>query len=347
MNSSSVRRSFLLAFTFAFSSCAAPNPQTSLTGRTIRVFAVGDYVLPRFSPDGQLLAISEVLADTVHETTQILMMDLRRGVVDTVLPAEAATKYATYKAYVSHFEWLSDSSLLASIPDGDVGVEMVTFDVRSKRIIHQEHHEGDEDSVPSYQPLADSLGALYPDVGTSRASPSKVFGSALDWPTVRVRSALLLQKRYEGVDFDFWLYRLDRPEATRILQLSGGTRASLAGGFGTARDVIFAAGNDTLTLYRWRSGRIETLIQIPVRPQASSLSVRRQRGDSVWFILSVHPSYERGNNPAFLYDGERLLRLADYADLNDFDVHLATRRIAFVYWDGTQRHLAVKELLAK
>jgi len=48
-----------------------------------------------------------------------------------------------------------------------------------------------------------------------------------------------------------------------------------------------------------------------------------------------------------LYDGERLLPFADYAELADFDVHPATRRIAFVYWDGTQRHLAVKELVPK
>jgi hypothetical protein len=340
-------RCILLALTAACSSGAVAGAQTSLTGRTIRLFAIGDYVLPRFSPSGQLLAISEVLADTVHENTQILILDMRRGVVDTLLPAEAAAKYATYKAYVSDFEWLSDSSLLAWIPDGDVGAAVVTFNVRSKRIMHEEHHEGEEDSVPPYQLLADSLGKLYPDVAPSGASPSDVFGSALGWPTVRVRSAVLLQKRYAGVDDDVWLYRLDRPEAKRILPLSGGPRASLAGGFATARDLIFAAGSDTLGLYRWRSGRLETLMQISVRPQASSLSVRRQRGDSVWFILMLHQSYEHGNNPAFLYDGERLVPLVEYANLADFDVHPATRRIAFVYWDGAQRHLAVKELVTK
>jgi len=338
---------FLLALTSALSSGAVASAQTFLTGRTIRLFTAGDYVLPRFSPSGQLLAISEVLADTGHENTQILILNLGRRAVDTLLPAQAAAKYATYKAYVSDFEWLNDSSLLAWIPDGDVGAAAVTFNVRSKRIILEEHHEGEEDSVPPYQSLADSLGNLYPDVAPSRASPSDVFGSALSWPTVRVRSAVLLQKRYAGVDDDVWLYCLDRPEAKRILPLPGGPRASLAGGFATARDVIFAAGSDTLGVYRWRSGRLETLMQIAVRPQTSRLSVRRQRGDSVWFVLRVHQSYERGHNPAFLYDGERLLPLADYTDLADFDVHPATRRIAFVYWDGAQRHLAVKELVTK
>jgi hypothetical protein len=33
--------------------------------------------------------------------------------------------------------------------------------------------------------------------------------------------------------------------------------------------------------------------------------------------------------------------------LTDFDAHLPTRRIALVYWDGPQRHVAVKELLIR
>ena len=343
----SIERSFVLTLVSALSYGAVASAQTSLTGRTIRVLTVGDYVLPRFSPNGQLLAISQVLADTGLENTQILILNMRRSGIDTLLSAAAAAKYATYKAYVSDFEWPNDSCLLAWIPDGDVGAAAVTFNVRSHRIIHEEQHEGEEDSVPPYQPLADSLATLYPDAGPARASPSDVFGSALSWPTVRARSAVLLQKRYAGVDDDVWLYRLDRPEAKRILQLSGGPRASLAGGFATARDIIFAAGSDTLGLYRWRAGHLETLRQFPARPQASNLSVRLQRGDSVWFILRVHPPYEHGNNPAFLYDGERLLPLADYRYLADFDVHPATHRIAFVYWDGEQRHLAVKELLPR
>src|SRR3989449_7744560 len=38
--------------------------------------------------------------------------------------------------------WLSDTSLLAWIPDGDVGVTAVTFNVRTRGILHEEHHEG-------------------------------------------------------------------------------------------------------------------------------------------------------------------------------------------------------------
>ena len=93
--------------------------------------------------------------------------------------------------------------------------------------------------------------------------------------------------------------------------------------------------------------RLTTLVSVPVKPQASSLSLRAQRRDSVWFVLTLHPSYERGGNRVFLYDGERLLSLGDYQELVDADVHLVRHRIAFLYWDGGQRHVVVKELLLK
>src|SRR6266571_1202083 len=285
------QRFLVLALGATLSSSAAATAQTSPTGRTITELSAGDYVWPKFSPSGRLLAVSQVLADSAGENTQILILDMRRGVLDTLLSAKAAAKYATYKAYVRDFQWLSDTSLLAWIPDGDVGVTAVTFNVRTRSILHEEHHA--------------------------------------------------------GVDDDVWLYRLDRRQAVRVLRQPEPASADLRGGFVAGQDVIFAVGSDTLTLYRLRSGRLRALTRIPAHPQQSGLALRARRPGDVLFIVTVHPPYERGHNPAFWYHGERLLALADYAELADFDVHLPTRRIAFVYWHGEQRHLAVKELLTK
>jgi len=77
---------------------------------------------------------------------------------------------------------------------------------------------------------------------------------------VHGRAFVLLQKRFAGVDDDVWLYRLDRREAILVLPLTGGVRASLAGGFVAGRDLIFAAGTDTVTLYRYRNARLTTLV---------------------------------------------------------------------------------------
>ena len=122
----------MLALGATLSSSAAATAQTSLTGRTITELRAGDYVWPKFSPSGRLLAVSQVLADSAGENTQILILDMRRGVLDTLLSAKAAAKYAVYKAYVRDFQWLSDTSLLAWIPDGDVGATAVTFNVRTR-----------------------------------------------------------------------------------------------------------------------------------------------------------------------------------------------------------------------
>ncbi len=126
------QRFLVLALGATLSSSAAATAQTSPTGRTITELRAGDYVWPKFSPSGRLLAVSQVLADSAGENTQILILDMRRGVLDTLLSAKAAAKYATYKAYVRDFQWLSDTSLLAWIPDGDVGVTAVTFNVRTR-----------------------------------------------------------------------------------------------------------------------------------------------------------------------------------------------------------------------
>jgi len=346
-----MRPTYALGFALssgALFTCSAPLSSQSLIGRTTAELSAGDYVLPRFSPSGRFLVVSQVLADTATENTQILLLDLGRGLLDTLLPAKAAAKYATYKSYVSDFRWMGDTILHASIPDGDVGATEVALDVRSRSILHEEHQEGgDEDPLAPYRALADSLGHLYPGVAPPGANANDVFGSGLSWPMVHGRDFVLLQKRFAGVDDDVWLYRLDRPEAVLVLRLTGGVRASLAGGFVAGRDLIFAAGSDTLTLYRYRNARLTTLFSVPVSPQASSLSLRAQRRDSVWFVLTLHPSYERGGNRVFLYDGERLLSLGDYQELVDADVHLVRHRIAFLHWDGVQRHVVVKELLLK
>ncbi len=210
----------------ALLTCSAPLSSQSLIGRTTAELSAGDYVLPRFSPSGRFLVVSQVLADTATENTQILLLDLGRGLLDTLLPAKAAAKYATYKSYVSDFRWMGDTILHASIPDGDVGVTEVALDVRSRSILHEEHQEGgDEDPLAPYRALADSLGHLYPGVAPPGVSASDVFGSGLSWPMVHGRAFVLLQKRFAGVDDDVWLYRLDRREAILVLPLTGGVRA--------------------------------------------------------------------------------------------------------------------------
>ena len=149
------QRFLVLALGATLSSSAAATAQTSLTGRTITQLRVGDYVLPRFSPSGRLLAISQVLADSAGENTQILILDMRRGVLDTLLAANAAARYAVYKAYVSALTWLGDTALIATIPDGDVDAAVVTLSLRARRILREDHLEAGLDEWPPL--LADSL----------------------------------------------------------------------------------------------------------------------------------------------------------------------------------------------
>ena len=304
----------------------------------------GDYVLPRFSPSGRLLAVSQVIADTSSENTQVLIVDLARRSVDTLLTADSAAKYGVYKSYVSDFQWGGDTTLHASIPDGDVGVTELTFDVRSRKIIEQTQEEGgDDDTAPPYRAVAESLARIYPEIAP-HGDPVDVFEASLAWPTVKTPSLVLLQHRYHGLDDNVWQYRLDRKDATRVLVLSDGIHASLAGGFQSGGDVVFAVAAGRATLYRYREGQLTTLLSGPAQPQQSSLQVRAQHGDSVWFLLSFFPSYMPGRNEFLMYDGDSLHRLDGNREVADADVYLPGRRAAILVWDHGERHVLVAQL---
>ena len=62
------------------------------------------------------------------------------------------------------------------------------------------------------------------------------------------------------------------------------------------------------------------------------------------FLIRTHAPYERGDNPLFLFDGSKLFRVRDYAELYDAAVDPSGRRIAFCHWVRDQRHIEVREL---
>ena len=62
------------------------------------------------------------------------------------------------------------------------------------------------------------------------------------------------------------------------------------------------------------------------------------------FLIRTHAPYDRGDNPLYVFDGSKLFRVRDYAELHDAAVDPAGRRIAFCHWVGDQRHIEVREL---
>ena len=76
----------------------------------------------------------------------------------------------------------------------------------------------------------------------------------------------------------------------------------------------------------------------------SWIEVKHVSSSKVIFLLRTHETFDRGDNPLFIFDGTKLLRIKEYSELHDAAVDPAGRRIAYCYWAGDKRHIAVKEL---
>jgi Tol biopolymer transport system component len=111
----------------------------------------GDYVHPKFSPDGKLLAYSRVILEKSRdgnntEYTEVLIMDLTTGKIKKLLDPEASKKYAVYKAYVSDLEWKNNRECIVTVSDGDVGASILTIDSLKQKVINTEYVDGGIDS---------------------------------------------------------------------------------------------------------------------------------------------------------------------------------------------------------
>ena len=79
-------------------------------------------------------------------------------------------------------------------------------------------------------------------------------------------------------------------------------------------------------------------------PDHSWIEVKHRSSERVVFLVRTDASSERGDNPLFIFNGDRLLQVKEYPLLHDAAVDPAGQRIAFCYWDGERRHIAIKEL---
>jgi len=168
----------------------------------------------------------------------------------------------------------------------------------------------------------------------------------LEWPTVRGPGFILLQKKYWNVDHDIWIYHLDRTEAVRVLALPN-SPGTIAGGAVLGSGILFAAesSDDTVSLYWWREQQLDTLRSFAASRQQARVLVRGRDSQRIWFILQLHPTYERGDNPVFVFDGRYLRSVTNrYSETYDFDIHTPSQRYAIAYWSGSERHVTVHQL---
>ncbi len=100
---------------------------------------------------------------------------------------------------------------------------------------------------------------------------------------------------------------------------------------------------DAIHLYLKRKDALLQVIRLSVRGD-STLEVKHQSPERTIFFVRTYASYEKGNQPLFRFDGERLTQSTDYTQLYDVAIDRQGRRIAFCFWEGDNRHIVVKTL---
>ncbi len=319
-------------------------------GDTLASLQAGDFVHPTFSPSGERLALSQVVVEEKFENTQLLVLDIESGRLDTLLAADAARRYGYYAAYVSEFEWLGEDRLAATILDGDVNGTVVTLDLASGTVIDELYleDEADFELPPERQRLAERLFQLYPAIRPKREATARVFESALrSYAVIFGDTAAILQKSYAGFDNHVWYYSARDSLAFPIVELPGRAIAAFGGGVAVGNAAAFAVRRDSVAeLYIYEGGRSARLAtRAPLGRQTPVVRVRQRDAEAAWFIVQAYQPYEEGHNPAFRFDGSSLEELGDYERLHDFDVNLAAGRIAFAYWEDGRRKVVVKKLV--
>ena len=322
---------------------AAPVEEIQISGKAVATIRNGDYVHPTFSPDGKFLAYSKVIVRRDFENTEVLLYRLSTGKTSVLLNSQRARKYGTYKAYVSDMTWTSPRRLAVVISDGDVDSTRLTFDPYTRRLLRERDEGGDEIEPrplsPVYKQARQQAVTLFPEF------PRNVLDSALaDFPVVLPGKGIVLQKNYAGHDEDVWFLDFQGKSVKRLMDLPEDAPRTFRGGlsFGSAIIIALDRGSKTY-LFLYQDDKIKPLTEIK-SSGVSWIEIKHRSSEGVVFLVRTQPTYERGDNPLFIFNGDRLLQVKEYPELYDAAVDPAGQRIAFCYWQGERRHIVIKDL---
>jgi len=323
---------------------ASPIPEVKISGDLFATIRNGDYVHPTFSPDGKRLAYSKVLVRRDFENTEVLLYQLNTRKTLVLLNSQRARKYATYKAFVAEMNWRTPRRLEVVVGDGDVDSTRLTFNPLTRRLLREKYESADDIEAPSMSPVYKQARqqaiSIFPEF------PRNVLdGALMNSALVIPDKGIVLQKNYAGHDDDVWLLDFKSKSLKRLIKIPPDGLHAFRGGlvFGSSIIIALSRGSNTyLVLYR--DDMIEGLAQINSTVFPGQIEIKHRSAEGIVFLIRTHASYERGDNPLFLFNGERLLQVKEYPELYDAAIDPAGQRIAYCYWEGNQRHIAVREL---
>lgn len=318
-------------------------PAREIRGRVVAEMD-GDFVHPAFSPDGRRLAWSEVVVDSVTESTRVGVLELDSRQQRVLVTPEQALGWGVYASFATALEWRGADTLHAELGDGDVGSSTVRMDVPAGRVIDETYDPGGEEAhiPPRYAATRERIHAAFPAMAANRVGAAGNYGTLVDGG-----DRVLLQHAHAEENRDILLLDLARREQTTLIRLEDASAGSwhLSGGARVGDALVFLVTDDTIAFFfehterggLRRLGRIRTEVSARLDPL-------RVAGDTAFLHLRVGPLRELRDSPLLVYRAGRLERAADFAVLSDAAVDPAGRRVAFVHVGDGRRRITVREL---
>src|SRR5262245_26512983 len=147
-------------------------PAVRIAGDVLWNIDDGDFLFPRFSPDGSTLAFASSIVRDGVEGTEVCLLDLATGKRRRLLKADDAAALGVYKAFVGDLAWSGRSVLWVDVFDGDVGGTRLTYDTKRGVVVGSVHSEADEFEGPplpkELEPAVPRVSALLPDLNSSQ-----------------------------------------------------------------------------------------------------------------------------------------------------------------------------------
>ena len=280
----------------------------------------GDYLYPRFSPDGRTLAFVSVTFEDDVELDEVKLYDLASRRTRTLFDAKTAKELAAYAAFVSDLEWTGPTRLSVSVSDGDVDTEHLTFDTATRRVVASHHTSGDD--LVEVDPFPE--------------------------PAFTVPDGRVVHQDFAAGDDGVWLIDpktkarapvLPRPHGTVGFWLRGGAW------FGRSYLLLLETVTSTRAVVVDGTGAARELGEIAAIPPYSETRVLRRSETEVAVLVFSYRGAERGSNPIYVYNGRTLIASSDYAEVADADVDPSGRLVAFSVWgEGDTRRIVVRRM---
>ena len=238
----------------------------------------------------------------------------------------------------------SSRKLEVLVSDGDVGITHLIFDPYTRKLLRERTEDLDETDTPSMSPV--NLKAYEKARSLFPSFPREVLQNALRDATTLVipGKGIVLQKNYAGHDDDVWFLDFQNRSVKALINLPvGSTRAFMGGLNFNSSIILLLSGRTRSCLVLYRNGKIEVLGELKAS-NSSLIEVKHVSSSRIIFLVRTHATSERGDNPLFVFDGAKLLRIKEYPQLHDAALDSLGRRIAYCYWIADKRHVVVREL---